>query len=478
MGKTAVVWLRQDLRLADNPALSYACEHFDTVIPVYIWDPDSEGAWAAGGASRSWLHHSLEALDQSLRECQSRLVVRAGDSLQQLTDLIESTQAKGVFWNRCYEPTIRRRDSYIKSELTNDLNIECKSFNGSLWWEPWELQTGQGNPYRVFTPMWKKMLKAWRYPTIASAPKQIPGADSLPKSVDIQTLRLLPSIGWDKGFYQHWTPGEQGAWQQLKAFDVDGYLNNRDLPSAPDTSRLSPHLHFGEISTRQIARQLCPDGEPPIDVEVSGYIRQLAWREFSCHLLYHFTSIPEQPLQEKFVDFPWRNADSSSYNKDLIAWQKGLTGIPLVDAGMRELWQTGWMHNRVRMLVASFLTKNLLISWRVGQAWFWDTLVDADLANNSQGWQWAAGCGADAAPYFRIFNPVTQGQRFDANGEYVRRWVPELAAIPGKAIHQPWVLDSSVLQNVGIVLDKTYPKPIVDLKNSRERALQAYQLIR
>lgn len=478
---TAIVWLRQDLRLADNPALVYACEHYDQVIPVYIWDPDGEGEWAPGGASRWWLHHSLKALDTSLRKRHSQLIVRMGDSRDELRKLIKTCKAEAVFWNRRYEPAIRERDADIKSWLKDELELECKSFNASLWWEPWEIETGQGGPYRVFTPMWKKMLAEWRYPDIPAIPQPFPSLDNPPKSIALDKLKLLPSLDWDEQFYDHWTPGEQGAWDSFETFRddaLDNYLDNRNLPAQPDTSRLSPHLHHGEISTRQIVRQLCPDGEPPVDDQISGYIRELAWREFSWHLLYHYPKIPERALQEKFLDFPWLDGRTKEYKNHLQAWQKGQTGIPMVDAGMRELWATGWMHNRVRMIVASFLTKNLLIPWQEGEAWFWDTLVDADLGNNSQGWQWTAGCGADAAPYFRIFNPVSQGEKFDPDGEYVRHWIPELAEIKDKKIHSPWEIDAAKLKDLGIELGNDYPEPIVDLKVTRERALAAYQEIR
>ncbi len=477
--QTAIVWFRQDLRVADNPALSYACRHFEHVIPLYIWDPETEGGWPPGAASRCWLHHSLKALDHSLRQLDSRLVIYAGDSHAILEELIRKYGVDGVFWNRRYEPAVQTRDAHIKAFLKNQLNLECRSFNAWLWREPSELKTGQGNPYRVFTPLWKRMLQDWRQPAVYPIPEKIPQKQSLPQGKPVDQLALLPAINWDQSFYLYWQPGEQGAWSQLKRFregPLDDYLDDRDIPSVEGISRLSPHLHFGEISVGQIIHTLCPDGNPPVDRQKTGYLRQLAWREFSWYLLCHFPQLPEQPLYSKFAGFPWRT--KSSYRSDLIAWQKGMTGIPIIDAGMRELWTTGWMHNRVRMLTASFLTKNLLIPWQEGQAWFWDTLVDADLANNSQGWQWVAGCGADAAPYFRIFNPVTQGERFDPEGHYVRRWVPELAAINGKAIHAPWRLRQGILEEAGSAPDNGYPQPIVNLKTTRERALSAYQQIR
>ena len=474
---TALVWFRQDLRLSDNPALNHACQHYEQVIPVFIDDSLTVGQWATGAASRWWLHHSLKELQNRLQARQSELIIRCGDPTKVIKALISETAAKAVFWNRRYEPLGIKCDRSLKTTL-REAKVVCETFNANLWWEPWELKTQQNKPYRVFTPMWKNMLKYWRFPSMDTT-YVLPKIQQTPTSLSVDGLNLLPKVDWDKGFYEHWQPGEKGAGKQLEVFSeesINGYTKARDIPSTPGTSQLASHLHFGEISTRQIIRHLCPDGHAPVDSEINAFIRQLAWREFSWHLLFNYPQLPEQGLQEKFDAFPWRK--SNDYQADLIAWQQGKTGVPMVDAGMRQLWKTGWMHNRVRMLVASFLTKNLLIPWQEGAKWFWDTLVDADLANNTQGWQWTAGCGADAAPYFRIFSPVAQGQRFDPNGDYVRRWVPEINAIKGKNIHAPWEIDDSLLAQLGIVLDLDYPRPIVNLKYSRERALAAYQQTR
>jgi len=486
---TAIVWLRRDLRLRANPALAHACEQHERVIVVFILDDAGEADWAPGNASRAWLNRSLKSLHADLRQRHNALILRRGDSREQLQQLVTECQAVAVYWNRRYEPAVRERDAAIKTWLTDEQGLQVKSFNASLWWEPWEISTGQGKPYRVFTPMWKNMLENWRDPQTDALPQPFPALPDAPASLALDEFQLLPEQcgepAWDEAFFkpqQHapyasWQPGEQGAWRRLGEFTdaaLAQYKAQRDIPSVAGTSMLSPHLAWGEISTAQLVRELCPDGQPPGAAMVNSFVRELAWREFSWHLLYHFPHMPEQPLQQPFADFPWR-ADCAH---DLRRWQRGQTGIPIVDAGMRQLWQHGWMHNRVRMLVASFLTKNLLISWQSGEHWFWDTLVDADLGNNSQGWQWTAGCGADAAPYFRVFNPVTQGQRFDPDGDYVRCFVPELSELPKQYIHAPWTASADTLQQAGIELDRDYPAPMVDLKRSRERALEAWQQIR
>lgn len=475
MNKTTIVWFRQDLRLSDNPALCFACEQADTVIPIYIWDPESEAEWAPGAASCWWLHHSLKALDERLRKRGSGLCLLQGDSASVLTALVEQTEADCVVWNRRYEPAIKQRDSEFKSTL-REKGVHCQSFNGSLWWEPWELRTGKGEPYRVFTPMWKSMLKEWRFPEVKPEPETILTSgktiDQL-NTVSIDDLNLLPQLNWDSGFYERWRPGELQAQKQLQRFrqhDAADYQDLRDFPAQSATSSLSPHLHFGEVSPNQIVQACADEGGQPLKAGPLGYVRQLAWRDFSYQLMHDFPWSVEQNLMTRFDVFPWRE----DYSDDLRRWQQGQTGIPMVDAGMRELWHTGWMHNRVRMVVASFLTKNLLIPWQEGARWFWDTLVDADLANNSMGWQWVAGCGADAAPYFRVFNPVTQSKKFDAEGEYIRRWLPELAKLSNRHIHEPWAAPREVLTQAGVELGKNYPEPMVDLKASRQRALAAY----
>lgn len=458
---TSLMWFRRDLRLTDNPALTHALANGD-VIPVFIFAPEEEAPWQPGAASRSWLHHSLAALQASLQQRGSRLIIRHGNSLAELETLLAETGATHVHWNRLYEPAIIARDKTIKTTL-RQRGIHAHSHNGALLVEPWEMQTGQGKPYRVFTPFWKNLqTRLPPSPPLAASASLNAVADTL-TSAPLAALNLRPELNWDAGFYTHQTPGEAGALTALQRFLEYGlvhYSEGRDRPDKSYISRLSPHLHFGEISPRQIAHRV-QDYAQDSGCEAAGdsYVWEIAWREFAHHLLFHFPQTTTQPLQEKFTAFPWRTNEQW-----LDAWQRGQTGIPLVDAGMRELWHTGWMHNRVRMVVASFLTKNLQIGWQAGAAWFWDTLVDASLANNTLGWQWTAGCGADAAPFFRIFNPVRQAERFDPQAAYIRQWVPELAALAPPTIFAP-----------NVTPGLAYPAPIVDLAESRRAALAAYQ---
>ncbi len=474
---TALVWFRRDLRLADNPALSRACAEHDRVIPVYLHAPDEEAPWPPGGAQQTWLHHSLRALDENLRKQGSRLILRRGHSLTALRRLVAETEAIAVFWNRLYEPAVINRDQHLKQALRDD-GLEVESFNAALLCEPWTIKTRQDGPYRVYTPYARALRQAGvESPLPAVRMTTAPPAKLLSESLD--SLALLPKIRWDKRLIAHWQPGEQGAQTALRTFMRHGlsqYREGRNLPAETAVSRLSPHLHFGEIGPRQIwqAVQVAGDNTAGIAGNAETYLNEIIWREFGHHLLYHFPQTPEQALDPRFAHFPWATASGNT----LEAWQKGKTGIPIVDAGMRELWQTGWMHNRVRMIVASFLTKNLLIPWQRGAAWFWDTLVDADLASNTLGWQWTAGCGADAAPYFRIFNPVLQGARFDAAGVYVRRWLPELSKLPDNWIHQPWRAPEAILHAAGLKRGSDYPEPLVDLADSRQRALAAYASLR
>lgn len=462
-----IVWLRQDLRLADNPALYEASRRGAPVIPLYIFAPGEEGEWPSGAASRYWLHHSLASLGEDLQKKNSRLILRTGKSLEVLLSLVRETGAQTVFWNRRYEPAAIQRDQSIEKELKAE-GLEVRTFNASLLFEPWEVMTSQSTPYRVFTPYWRACLANLEPAAPLPPPRTLGMPARWPTSPSLGELHLEPRIDWAGGIRETWAFGEPGAKKQLEAFlkkGISNYDQNRDFPGIKGISRLSPYLHHGEISPRQVwyAVKATPHaGE--------GYLRQLVWREFAHHLLYHFPETPQEPLHPGFSAFPWKR------NRNwLTAWQKGKTGYPIVDAGMRELWTTGWMHNRVRMVVASFLVKDLLIPWQEGAKWFWDTLVDADLANNTFGWQWCAGCGADAAPYFRIFNPVTQGERFDPEGSYVRRWVPELAKLPQKWLHRPWLASASVLTEAGITLGKTYPHPLVDHAQARIKALDAYQ---
>ncbi len=471
---TTIVWFRQDLRIHDNPALVEAAKSKLPITFLYILDDETK-LWQLGGASRWWLHHSLISLNETLRKkYNGSLVLRTGSCITVLQDLIDETNAKSVYWNRCYEPHFIKRDKEIKTTLSQN-NIEVHSFNGALLKEPWEMLNQSKSPFKVFTPFWKTLQKQL-IRQILPAPARITCSQAT--SLTLKDLDLLPTIKWDQGLADNWEPGEEAALCKLKKFlssGVKNYKIMRDHPSKPATSKLSPHLHFGEISPVQIwhAAFEQKDKMASFETDVTHFLSELAWREFSTHLLYHFPDLPESPFKKQFENFPWKNNHTH-----LKKWQQGLTGFPIVDAGMRELWHTGWMHNRVRMIVASFLIKHLLQPWQKGEAWFWDTLVDADLANNAASWQWVAGSGADAAPYFRIFNPVLQGEKFDKEGEYVKTWVPELKQLPSKYIHAPWEAPGEILKDANIVLGKTYPLPLIDHALGRKRALEAYQQIK
>jgi deoxyribodipyrimidine photo-lyase len=427
-----LLWFSRDLRLTDNPALTAATARGGAVVPFFVLDDLDAGEWAPGGASRWWLHGSLFALDKSLRQRGSVLVLRRGRAEFVIDQLLEQTGADAVYWNRRYEPWTTKRGEHLKAAL-NSRAIEVRSFNSTLIKEPWTVATQKGEPYRVFTPFWKALRAGGVSETPAPVPERIPGPEVFPESELLSSWTLLPKAP-DRagGMRAMWTPGEAGAQTRLGDF-ADGaaidYRDKRNMPGVAGTSRLSPHLHFGEVGPRQVWRLITAQAFArtgnPMPSGVETYLSEIAWREFSYHLLFYFPTLPEAPLRPEFAQFPWvKDA------KGLAAWKQGLTGYPIVDAGMRELWSTGWMHNRVRMIVASFLIKDLLMDWRVGETWFWDTLVDADLASNSANWQWVAGCGDDAAPYFRVFNPSLQGAKFDSDGDYVRRWVPETPNCP------------------------------------------------
>lgn len=474
----SIVWFRQDLRLADHPALQAAVDRGQPIVPVFIRAADEEGAWRLGEASDWWLHHSLEGLSQDLATCGSRLTLRRGNSLEVLKTLVAETNAGAVFWNRRYEPAAIARDKVVKAQL-RDAGLTVESFNGQLLFEPWEVSTKDGRPYQVFTAFWRACLAKTPPPTPLRVPTRLTAPDQWPDSDPLEELHLLPTRSWDQGLRKAWQPGATGGKKNLKRFlaeTVEAYQTARDLPAEHGTSRLSPHLHFGEISPREIwhAVQAMPGkGSNAPSTGAETFLKELGWREFAHHLLFHFPTTPDQPLRPEFAKFPW-----DENNQALRAWQRGRTGYPIVDAGMRELWTTGWMHNRVRMIVASFLVKDLRIHWRLGAQWFWDTLVDADLANNTLGWQWTAGCGADAAPYFRVFNPILQSEKFDPDGQYLRRWIPELASLPTKWLHAPWTAPRDVLQSAGIKLGQTYPLPIVDHSEARTLALRAFDQIK
>lgn len=462
-------WFRQDLRIADNPALSYSVKK-GVVLPIYIFDNKNPGEFEVGSVSRWWLHHSLSSLSQSLNK---NLCVYIGDPKKILIDLIEEHNIKAVYWNRCYEPWQIKRDIQIKKVLDAH-NTESKSFNGSLLWEPWDILKADGTPYKVFTPYYRNGCLRATIPRVPiSKPSKLKYFSDAINKTSINKLSLLPKHGWYKKLETHWNIGEEAAQSKLKKFssnNLTNYKKGRDFPSFNSVSRLSPHLHFGEISANQ-AWYAAKKNEDNDDLD--HFLSELGWREFSHSLLYHFPELPQKNFQTKFNHFPWLED-----KEKLERWQKGLTGYPLVDAGMRELWQTGYMHNRIRMIVGSFLVKNLLQHWQHGEKWFWDCLADADLANNSAGWQWVAGCGADAAPYFRVFNPITQGKKFDPSGVYTRKFIPELKRMPDKYLFNPWEAPIHVLDEAGVNLGKDYPKPIIDIKLSRERALQAYQSLK
>ncbi|MEO1595655.1 MAG: deoxyribodipyrimidine photo-lyase [Pseudomonadota bacterium] len=472
---TGIVWFRRDLRLTDQPALNDALDHCDRVVLLYIDDSETETDWAAGAASRWWLHQSLAALGREIASRGASLALRRGVALDALRAVSAETGATAVFWNRLYEPGAIARDKAIKTALQDD-GVAVHSHNGALLQEPWEVMTKTGTPYRVFTPYWRAARAQLHRPDPLAAPATIAGAEI--ESLPLDALGLEPSIDWDDGLEAAWTPGEAGAMSRARAFVADpvrDYDATRDLPGTAGTSRLSPHLHFGEISPRQVWR-LVEEAQDPESDGCRVFLTEIGWREFSHYVMFHFPHTTDAPMNERFAAFPWRDDDEAA--GDIRAWERGNTGIPIVDAGMRELWRTGWMHNRVRMIVASLLVKNIRAHWLHGARWFWDTLVDADLPANTMGWQWSAGTGADAAPYFRIFNPVTQGEKFDRDGDYVRHWVPELARLPKKYLHKPWEAPEAVLREAGVTLGRDYPRPIVDLKASRKAALDAFQSLK
>lgn len=464
----ALVWFRSDLRLADNPALHAALEAGFDPVPVYIHAPHEEGCWAPGAASNAWRHRSLKALDLALRQRGSRLLVRRGDSAMVLQQLIEQSRAQALFWNRKYEPATQPRDAAIKQAL-KQRHVQVRSCNAALLAEPWDVQTRTGEPYKVFTAFYRNVMAGLAQRALQDAPEALPAVPSALKGEGIDALGLAPALNWDAGFWEIWQAGEAGAHQALEVFvegALRGYLDQRDLPDRIGTSRLSPHLHFGEIAPWRVIARLQAQRGVSLDRDIDGFIRQLVWREFAHHLLHHFPHTAQQNLNPRFDRFDW----ASTAPGPLQAWQHGRTGVPIVDAGMRELWQTGMMHNRVRMIVASYLTKHLRVHWLEGARWFWQTLVDADLANNTLGWQWVAGTGADAAPYFRVFNPVTQARKFDPQARYITRWVPELEALPVNARFAPWEFPQLCR---GRACD--YPhQPIVDLAQGRQAALAAY----
>ncbi len=462
------------LRLDDNPALLAACKTGRPVVPVFILDNESAGAWAPGGARRWWLLQSLAKLGWELEPRGSRLVIRHGNTSDIIGALLRESAAEAIYMNRSYSPHGRALQETLHETCTA-AGVECRRFSGNLLLEPEQIVTKTGKPYEVFSPFWRQAKELIGEQYAYDAPSQIPAPSAWPATDPLESLGLEPKPScWADPISEAWQPGEAAALERLEHFLDEiaaGYAGARDVPGVDGTSRLSPHLVDGEISVRRIWAQsmAAAEANPVASNGIHAFMRELGWRDFSTHLLFHFPEMPKRPLKVNFNRFPWQDGQG----EHLAAWQKGQTGFPIVDAGMRQLWQTGWMHNRVRMIVASFLVKDLLWHWRDGASWFWDTLVDADLANNSASWQWVAGCGADAAPYFRIFNPILQGEKFDKRGEYVREFVPELAALPDAYIHKPFEAPREVLEGAGIALGQDYPHPIIDRKASRERALAA-----
>ena len=452
--KTIIVWFRKDLRLHDNPALVEASKN-GTVIPIFIWSPEEEVFDQFAEASQWWLHQSLKSLAEQLQQRGLSLILRKGPSLSILKEVIRESNADALYFNERYEPAIHKRDEEIKNGLEAE-HVEVKSFHSHTLFEPFSITNKDGKSYKVYTPFWKQFLKM----TVSlplPAPSTIVGPKDHLDSLTVEDLSLLPTHPWHQKFSAYWTPGEPGAIEQLHTFIEDAikeYKINRDYPAKPNTSLLSPYLAWGEISVKTIWHTLL-NLDP--NEQIEAFLKQLVWREFSYDLLRQAPNSIDQPIRSEFKAFPWQEDEQL-----FTAWKKGMTGYPLVDAGMRQLWETGWMHNRVRMITASFLVKHLLIPWTKGANWFMETLVDYDVANNTMGWQWVAGSGADAAPYFRIFNPILQGEKFDIDGEYIRKWVPELAALPTKYVFAPWEASKEILRECGIELGITYPFPLID----------------
>jgi deoxyribodipyrimidine photo-lyase len=468
----AIVWFRQDLRLSDNAALQAALESADFVVPVYVL-PDPQTTWGLGGASAWWLHHSLERLGESLGAKGAPLCLRRGNPADLLAELATAIGAATIHAGICAEPAWRHQDDTLQAKLRQSGRTLVLHRNARLF-DPDTIRTKTGGIYGMFTPFANAVRALGDPPPPKRAPDSIPSLAKPPKSDRLADWRLLPTKpDWAGGLRAAWTPGEPTAQARAKLFlakAVTGYDTGRNLPGQDLTSRLSPHLHWGELSPIWLWHSLKRLQARTAAAGIQTYLNELIWRDFAAYLLWHKPHMPDAALRPEFEKLPWRRDPAG-----LRAWQRGQTGVPIVDAGMRQLWQTGWMHNRVRMIVASFLVKHLLIDWREGAAWFWDTLVDADLPANSMNWQWVAGTGIDSQPFFRVFNPVSQGQRFDADGAYVRHFVPEIARLPDRAIHAPWTATDAQAHDAGLALGSTYPRPIVDLAEGRQRALDAYK---
>ena len=474
--RTLILWFRKDLRLADNAALATAVEEGFRIVPVYIREPEAGGTGPLGAAQTWWLHHSLQALAASLDGLGTKLILRSGPAETVLSDLIADTGATTVFWSRRYDPPGIAIDKALKAKLIGD-GLEVRTFAGQILHEPTKLKTAAGGNFRVYTPFWKALDGSGEPPEPIPAPTSLAAPERWPTSEALKDWHLLPTKpNWAKGFESQWQPGESGAQKRLTEFiatGLKGYRTRRDFPGEAHVSMLSPHLALGEISPATLWHATRGLSDDYASEDYIHFRKEVVWRDFSYHLLFHFPDLASKNWNAKFDAFPWHDAPNL-----LQKWQKGQTGYPIVDAGMRQLWQTGWMHNRVRMITASFLIKDLLIDWREGERWFRDTLVDADPASNAASWQWVAGSGADAAPFFRIFNPITQGEKFDPEGTYVRRFVPELKDMPDRFLHRPFEAPLLVLKEAGVSLGKTYPLPIVDHGKARDAAMAAFQALR
>ena len=467
--KFSIHWFRQDLRVNDNPSLNYLSTNGDNIVCIFIHD-EINCDRQLGSAGKVWLHESLNYLNEQL---DNKLLIFKGDPQKVFDEIFNNFNVKEVCWNRCYEPWRIKRDFKLKSNLKKKVNV--KTFNASLLWEPWEILKNDGSPYKIFTPFYRRGCLNYELPRKPESQK-ISFFNHTIKSINVKELHLRKHISWEEKLINKWKIGESHAHNLMKSFFSDGikdYSEGRNFPNKKNVSRLSPYLHWGQISANQLwyeAEKVRPDvSKENIDIFKS----ELGWREFFYNLMYHFPEIRFKNLQTKFDNFPW-----DENNNYLDCWRRGITGYPIVDAGMRELWETGYMHNRLRMITGSFLVKNLLLHWHNGEHWFWDCLCDADYASNSASWQWVAGTGTDSAPYFRIFNPITQGKKFDPTGEYIKRFVPELKNIPTKYIFEPWLCPTDVSDSIGFKIGIDYPYPIVDIKQSREKALNAFSSLK
>ncbi len=465
----SIHWFRQDLRLSDNPSLNFLSKNYKNIVGIFILDEFNSDI-KLGSASKIWLHHSLVYLNKQLN---NNLLIYKGDPKEIFNKILNQNKVNQISWNRCYEPWIIKRDKSLKDFLK--MKVEVKTFNGSLLWEPWEVLKADGTPYKIFTPFYQRGCLKKKTPRKPVSNKLFFFNHKI-KSLEINELNLAKSFEWENKIMSKWEVGELSAEKKMNIFFEEGlkdYNQGRNFPNKKNVSRISPYLHWGQISPNTLWHKV-DNFQKNVDLKnIEIFKSELGWREFFYNLMFYFPKIKNENLQKKFNKFPW-----DSNEKFLFFWQKGLTGYPIVDAGMRELWKTGYMHNRVRMITGSFLVKNLLLHWRNGEKWFWDCLFDADYASNSASWQWVAGTGTDAAPYFRIFNPITQGKKFDPQGEYIREFIPELKNLPLKYLYTPWECPKEILNSINLQIGKDYPKPIVDIKLSRQKALNAFSSLK